>query len=84
MNKALAPIGELMMKIAQEISNFLCNIAISEAKLRGASESEIAELKKQTKEITDQGNNRHCRYHYRYSNNGCCRHWLSEISQCSR
>ncbi|MDR5618349.1 type III secretion system translocon subunit SctE [Arsenophonus sp.] len=53
MNKALAPVGELMMKIAQEISNFLCNIAISEAKLRGASESEIAELKKKTKEITD-------------------------------
>ncbi|WP_119712049.1 type III secretion system translocon subunit SctE [Arsenophonus endosymbiont of Aleurodicus floccissimus] len=53
MNKALAPVGELIMKMAQEISNFLCNIAISEAKLRGASESEIAELKKQTKEITD-------------------------------
>ncbi|WGL95121.1 type III secretion system translocon subunit SctE [Arsenophonus nasoniae] len=53
MNKALAPVGEAMMKMAESISDFLCQIAVSEAKLNGASESEIAELKKQAKEITD-------------------------------
>ncbi|HGJ5854812.1 type III secretion system translocon subunit SctE [Arsenophonus nasoniae] len=53
MNKALAPVGEAMMKMAESISDFLCQIAVSEAKLNGASESEIVELKKQAKEITD-------------------------------
>lgn len=53
MNQALKPVGEAMMKVAEWISDFLCQIAVSEAKLHGASESEIAELKKQAKEITD-------------------------------
>lgn len=53
MNQALKPVGEAMMKVAEWISDLLCQIEVSEAKLHGASESEIAELKKQAKEITD-------------------------------
>ena len=56
-NKALEPVGQLMMKMAEEISNFLCQVSITEAKLRGASESEIAIEK------TGQGNNRYCCHH---------------------